>query len=404
MRRYAFESVLVHFAWLLFVFVFTNGFSVSSTAWLEAFNQWDARWYSSIAMDGHGFLPQTYAFPPFYGWILGRITYAIFDSLRFFGREIKWITIFYYVAFFAGFVSFATANSIFVWLSEKRWGISRNRLWLIAIANPVGYFAFTGYTDAFFFLLTALSLMLVTWTSERREFWRLPELQGRFKIAAHSALSLLLFAAPWVRLTGFAFVVWAPFKRKEVVATVAAVVAYLVYMKIQTTDALFFVHIQKVFEMPDGGVYAGLVTSLEILASFFNGHAYAGGDFLLYSINFGFLPIVVLVLSVTLIVWLVKREEKVWAALILAITLVSHNQAFWRSTVRYAMPIYPMLFWMMLRQEHGRELLRQKQSQESRKTRFSQHVRLAAFAVMLGLSLAFQIFYCRLFRSGGWAF
>lgn len=86
MRRYAFESFITHVFWLTAVFLLTEGLSQPLITWLAQFNRWDARWYFTIAFDGHGFLPQTYAFPPLYDWILSRLTdlgFNTFDVLKF---------------------------------------------------------------------------------------------------------------------------------------------------------------------------------------------------------------------------------------------------------------------------------------------------------------------------------
>ncbi len=392
MRRYAFESAIAHLSWLVFIFICTDGFAVSFASWLERFNQWDVRWYSSIAMDGHGLLPQTYAFPPLHAWILGRVTYAIFDGARALGFELTWMRVFYPVSLVLGLTYFALANTVFVVLAERRWKIRRWRLWLIAVANPVGYFALTAYSDALFFLIAALALLLATWTSERRDQWQLPELSKRHLTYAKIGLTGLLFAAPWIRLTGFAFALWIILKRREVIATFLSLVTYLTYMGLRTGDPLFFINVQQAFDMPNGTVVTGFLLSLDILKTFFSGEAYQGGDFLVYAMNFGFFAMVVFLLSIALVRWLSKRHEYCWALAVLAITIVSHNQAFWRSTVRYALPLYPMFFWMLIA------------SSETPRTRLREQIGTTLAAIAVGLSLAIQVYYCRLFRMGEWAF
>ena len=389
MRRYAFESFITHTLWLAAVFILTDGLSQSPMTWLAQFNQWDARWYLTIALDGHGFLPQTYAFPPLHGWILGRITDLIFNILSFLRAPLPWLQTFYVVSFCVGLSTFAVANTILVWLAEHRWKINRRRLWLIAITNPVGYFAFTAYSDALFFLIFIAALSLATWTSGARERWQLPSLTAEQSFYAHSGLYALLFVAPWVRITGYAFAIWVLLKRKETIGVLLSLGAFLLYDRLKTGDAFFFLFAQKAFAMPAGTGLKGFVNSLEILMSFVNGIAYQGGDFFIYSFDFGLLPMIAFSLSMALIVWLFRQREHLWATAALAVVMISHNQAFWRSTVRYTLPLYPLFFWMLLANGHTKKYVRSIEIMTT---------------FIAAISFVIQILYCRLFRSGAWAF
>lgn len=257
MRRYAFETFLIHSAWLFILFGLTDGFQLSFVSWLEGFYQYDARWYASIAMQGHGFLAQSYAFPPLHGWLLGAVTEGVFRILRIGVADLKWLHVFYVVAFVLSVSFFAIANSLFVFLSERRWRISRVRLWALALANPVGYFALTAYSDTFFFAITMMSLYLVLSTGPRHHLWGFSTLTPTQIQFRRTALVTLLFAAPWIRLTGFAFAVWVILKRKEVLATFVSLAAFLAYYQIASGDPLFFLTLQSAFQMPEGTVLDG---------------------------------------------------------------------------------------------------------------------------------------------------
>lgn len=393
MRRYAFEAVVFHLLWIALVFVFTDGTNLSFFKWLEGFYQWDARWYGTIAQDGHGFLAQTYVFPPFYGWMLGRLTDLIYFISSTFGFVLTWPEALYLSAFAIGTASFAFANTLFVVLSEKRFSLARPRLWLIAVSNPMGYFALTPYSDSFFFALFMLIMLLVLWTSPRRETWRLPVLSRKRFWIARGSLAGLLFLAPWTRLTGFAFAAWALLKRPEVLLTLFSLGGFLTYYWIRTDNPFFFLLAQQVFQMPEGSFFDGLSTSLKIVGHLFQGDLPAAIDTYIYTLNFGILPLLCLGLSLSLSVWLAKKREFEWALIVIAMVAMSHNQAFWRSTVRYTMPFFPIFYWM-LSGFLGR----------ASETKTRDVVLKIALGLMIGSSLMIQLFYARLFRSGGWGF
>lgn len=363
-------------------------------AWLTDFFQWDARWYATIAQDGHGFLPQTYVFPPLYGWTLGRLTDVTFFIASFFTSRPSWVLLFYPVAAVFGVSMFAFANTIFVVLTERRWLLSlepasfrtRLRLWIIALVNPVAYFAVAAYSDMFFYALLMVTLVLITWTSPRADRWLFPRVKPVANRLMRASLYLLLFLLPWVRLTGFATAVWLALKRKEVLATLLSLAAFLAYYAIRTGDPFFFLFVQRVFQMPEGNLFSGAVKAYLILVHVFTGDIFRGWDFFIYWINFGVFPIMTLIATLTFVVWLLRRREFEWASVIFAMTLISHNQAFWRSTVRYALPLFPLFYWMMIARH--KETLPQR----------------IVFGISIGVSLMLQIFYARLFHAGNWAF
>jgi hypothetical protein len=390
MRRYAFEGLFSHFLWCIFLFGFTEGLDLPFATWLDRFYQWDARWYGTMALDGHGFLPQTYVFPPLNGWVLGRLTDIAFFICGFFQDKPSWVSCFYAVALLFGVTCFAIANTVLVGLAEHRWKINRLRLWAFVVANPMGYFAFTAYSDMFFFVLFAFTITLVLWTSPRCENWGLHALNARGRALAQASLVVLFFVTPWVRLTGFSFAVWILLRRKEVLATFASLGLFLTYYWMRTDNPFFFLLAQKAFMMPDGGFFMGLTKALRVCGALFDGTAFLGGEFLLYTFNFGILPVLAFLLSLSLIIWLARRREFEWSLVVLAIVAISHNQAFWRSTVRYMLPFYPLFFWMLW------------ESIPSSKRR--NVIRQILTGLLVGASLTLQVIYARLFHSGAWAF
>ena len=393
MRRLTIESSISHFLWLAFIYVMTDGLSLGTMAWIQSFNQWDARWYASIGMSGHGFLPQTFVFAPGHGWVTGSITELFFQTLRAFDWRPKWVDVFSCVSLVINFLCFAVANSILVKLADSRFKrplISRNRLWLVVLSNPVGYFALTPYSDMVFFLITMVTLLLVLLTSPRATAWGLQTLQENHGRKAQWALAATLFIAPWFRLTGFAFAAFGLLKRKEVLASGLGLISFLTYYKLRTGDPFFFLMAQSVFQMPEGHLLDGLWYALKVFVQGLDGLAIRGYDYFIYWFDFGFLPIFVFLSSLGFSLWSWKKGERELCLLILGITLISHNQAFWRSTVRYALPVYPMLAWIWL--EYRAPWFTRRKGPEI----------LTGLAVGIGFFL--QIFYCRIFQSGGWAF
>ncbi len=391
MRRYAFESILSHALWFLVIFSFTNGFAIPFADWMQSFYQWDARWYGTMAQDGHGFLPQTYVFPPVHGWVLGRLTDLTVWIAGFFTTTPSWVSLFYFVVLANGLVMFALANTIFVWISARRWNADRRTLWIVALSNPMGYFALTAYSDMLYFALFHATMTLAIWTGARRTSWRLPELGRRQNISARLAVTTLLFVAPWVRLTGFSFSALALLKRKEAAAVLVSLAAFLTYYWVRTDNPLFFLLAQEVFAMPKGHFFDGLILSTNIIRLTLIGDIPQGGDAYLYALNFGFLPMICLMTTLVFSGWLYRRREFEWASVILAMAAISHNQAFWRSTVRYTLPLFPLFFWMLL--------IKDKPSTPRRRL-----IQRVVIGLAVGTCLSLQIFYGRLFQAGGWAF
>lgn len=387
MRRYAFEACLVHVIWFLLLFSVCDGWSMPIFGWLESFHQWDARWYASIAYDGHGLQPQSYAFSPGFGWILRYLTGAAI-----FLTNASWAHAFYSVSFATSMLSFAVGNAIFVWLSHRRWKIDRPRLWLAAIANPVGYFAFCAYSDMFFYALLMATLALALATSDRADLWGFAPASTKRPYARHAALVALLVTLPWIRLTGFAMASWLVARRNEALAVLASLAGFLAYFWIRTDHALFFLAPQPIFGMPDGNGLKGLASALDVLVDGLAGRIGYGFEFFLHWIAYGAMPILIIVLMVALTLWLISRREFLLALAVISIALMSHNQALWRSTPRYMLPFFPWLAWT---------IFAKRKSPQTTYERFAIHI---GFALWLGLCFTGQVIFATAFRNGGWGF
>jgi hypothetical protein len=71
--------------------------------------------------------------------------------------------------------------------------------------------------------------------------------------------------------------------------------------------------------------------------------------------------------------------------------LVSYNQGFWRSVVRYDLPVVPVLCLPLL------------VTAKSETGMMSYISRAAFFALIFG-QFTLQIYFARVFHTGGWAF
>lgn len=382
------QGLFAHTLWLGALFILTDGPSTSPLTWLSHFHQWDARWYASIAIDGHGFMPQTYVFPPAHGWLLGHIVTAV----RSIGPSLPIDMTFSIVAASVGLAGLTTGNILFVQLFAARFKIAPSRLWLATLVNPVAYFALSAYSDATFYALTLATARLALQSSDRYDLWGLSK-PSRW---TRPLLALTLFIAPWFRLTGFSFASLAALKRREALATLMSLCAFLLYYDFQTDRPLFFLSVQSVFGMPEGGLIQGAQYCLRV---FFDGlhkwpevsaTAAAGpliGEFFLHWFNFGLLPLLSIATSMASIIWLIKRREFLFALIIGSILIISHNQAFWRSTVRYMMLAYPVAQAAWMTSSYG-----------------SRPMGRAVSTFIAATLLAVQVLYARIFLSGGWAF
>jgi hypothetical protein len=143
---------------------------------------------------------------------------------------------------------FCSAILISEWLSRK-FHISAYFLFLFVLSAPAAYFAFTVYSDLLFMLL----LWILLWVA-----FMAPQRRG-YKILI--AQSSLLFVLPWIRLTGYALVSWLLARRA------VALALWLGFNRMIAGNALYFLHAQELFAMPQGNFFQGLADSLRHLAS-----------------------------------------------------------------------------------------------------------------------------------------
>ena len=85
------------------------------------------------------------------------------------------------------------------------------------------------------------------------------------------------------------------------------------------------------------------------------------------------------------------RAEYLLALTILSILVLSHNQAFWRSAVRYDLPLIPFLCIPIL---SGAQTVNAA----------SRYCRYAVYTIIVLLQFSLQSVFARQFHEGGWSF
>ena len=346
---------------MLVIFFATRGASAPGQSWLAGWRQWDARWYEQIWREGYPAAdPRTLVFPPAYPYLIGSL------SKLFSGSFLATAVILNLAAFFS------SAVLISEWLSRK-FAVSACLLFLFVLSAPAAYFAFTAYSDLVFMLL----LWLLLWIALAS-----PKPRGSKALIAQSAL---LFVLPWIRLTGYALASWLFARRAVAVAVLASLALWLAFNRMIAGNAFYFLRAQELFAMPRGSFFQGFADSLLHLAS-----DLSAGHVTIW-LEFGFLPLFYLGTIAAAGWWLAKRREGLLALSVLSILALSYNQGFWRSVVRYDLPLTPVLCLPLLVAAGSR----------SRMT--SYFSRAIFYALMLG-QFSLQIYFARVFHAGGWAF
>jgi|GEM_PF-6105464 len=417
----------------------------TSQIWWRDHLQWDAVWHLSIALDGYGLNPKTYAFPPGFGWLL-RIVTDVEIQLRtlwsgqsllelsrdpnFDPREIalRLAATINLIAFYAG-------NTLATRLIAERFQLHPSRVLAACLANPFAYFAMTAYSDPLYHLLFWLSLTLWFLRSPRGELWGFrpwASSSSRVRWLTRFGLSLSLFLAPWVRLNAYALLGLAagtslltrhrprlaeqlstrsspqadtestsrtkneaeaaPTEVSsatplplELTALIVSAVAFLLFNWIKTDRPFFFLLAQRVYGMPEGNFFDGFTRAMGMFYEGLSGDAWISTEIFLHWFSFGVLPLVFLLALLALALQLYRHREWGLAAVVLLHVLITHNQAIWRSTPRYAFPLVALALSILLITQ-------------------SNTWRRVVFALGLGLGWAMQVSYYATFRVGGWGF
>lgn len=300
-------------AWFAFILYITWG-APPGGPWITGWHRWDAEWYSQIWHDGYGSDPRTLVFMPMFAWLAGIVGAVTFSSFGF-------------GALILNVVCFTIAGVIASDFLSKRFHVPAWPVFLFHVLSPAAFYAFMPYSDALFYLLFWLMLRLAV---------RPPETLSRLERAT---CWLLMAALPSVRTTGFFLGIWVFFRRWYALALIVPFALVLLVNHWFTEDPFFFLHAQARFDMPAGGIWEGIV---------YHWDHFRKGPFLnpqetLFWIQITVLPILSFLFIFISATWLLVRGERFLAVTLLAIALLSRNQAYWRSVVRYDLPLMPLI-------------------------------------------------------------
>jgi hypothetical protein len=352
--------LLLYSLWLFTVFVFTQGMHAPSD-WLLEWARWDAKWYEQIWSDGYSLSdPRSIVFPPGYSILVG--TAAELTGLGF-----------HLAAALLNTVCLFGAWVIAAELGLRLFALPPVLLFVMLLTSPPSYFIFTAYSDSVFTLLlwTTLAVALL---SQNRLIWRLLEFS-------------LLLLTPWMRITGFALISWLALRRWSAVGALLSLLAWLLINHLVAGSAFYFISAQQQFNMPTGHFFDGLWAGLKFL--FPVQYPGPGVDTRSY-LQFQVLPLFYLVALLFSAGWFFFRRQWLLGITTLSILLVSHNQGFWRSVVRYDLPLFPCLQMALLSLLNLRD-----------RPRVSTGFALGIFGMIQFLLL---IYFANSFRDGYWAF
>ena len=349
----------IYLVWIVLIFYATGGAHGQFSSWLAGWHQWDARWYEQIWREGYPQAdPRTLVFPPGYPLMVGSL------SKLFSASFLATAVVLNLAAFFLSGVLISE------WLARK-FGVSAHLLFVFALSAPTAYFAFTAYSDSLFMLL----LWVLLWLALAA-----PKPRGS---RAAAAQCFLLFVLPWMRLTGYALASWLFARRVVALAVLGSLALWLGFNHVIAGNAFYFLRAQELFGMPRGSFFQGFADGLFHLASDW-GHP-------MIWLEFGFLPLFYLGTLTAAGVWLAKRREGLLALTVFSILLLSYNQGFWRSVVRYDLPLTPVLCLPLLVNAASRH-------------RIVRYLSGAAFYALTVGQFSLQIYFARAFHAGAWAF
>lgn len=331
--------------------------------WFADWDRWDGLWYRSIWEAGYAAQPHTIAFPPLYSLLVGTLSSVSgLDFAR--------------VAMLLNLLALLGAMRAMEGIYRDRFGLDPAPARPFLLCFPALYFVLAPYSDTLFLWLTLQVIALLS----------RPAPLGR---GEQLLLIGLLFAAPLLRISGVIFLLLLLAGRWQALATGAGIALWLQINYAVAGTPLAFLAVQSEFLMAEGHLLDGLRGAWGGLA-----HLPPPADWVDWSQRH-LAPIALLALALPLLAWLAWRRDWLLLSLLFALLALSHNQSFWRSTVRYDFPIWPLLPAPLLAlrawaQARGRP-------------------RLAGLALGAVLLLALggavlQWAYTQIFVRGGWAF
>lgn len=353
--------------WAALLYVATGGGPLAD--WLEGWARWDAHWYRRIATEGYGQEPASLAFPPGYPWLV---------------QSLAWLfsAPFFLVGSLTSLVSLLLAGLALGAWAKRDFDVPGPLVYAFWLCGPAAYFALAPYSDLLF---CALLFPALYWLSAER-------LERHEQVLLWLALALL----PFVRITAFALFALLLLRRWAVLAMLPGV-AVFVWLNAQVAGhPLHFLAVQSQFLMPDGHLLDGLRGAWNGLGRIPPVEKQA--DFL-YWLQFHAVPLGGGLLILATLGWLAWRRAWVAVLALGAIFLMSHNQGFWRSVVRYDLVLWPFVALPPLVALRAR--LHRWDGQGWPLGALALAIGLGAL-MMLGLLL--QLRFAGVFHRGGWGF
>ena len=351
--RYA----IAYLIWLSLLFTCTGGFH-DTGEWFWSWEEWDADWYEQIWEDGYRYNLQALAFPPGFSLLIGIVS------------EITSLP-FNFAAMAANLLFFFVGSIIAAELLAEAVNAQRLGIFILSLTSPAAYFTLAPYSDALFFPLLWGALFLAVKNVRRMSFVLLE--------------CGVLMLAPWVRIAGFALLSWLIVRRWRAAVIFISLAGWLWLNYHISGDALYFIKAQELYHMPDGNFFQGIYSS--VYGIFFNTGQFKTSKYLAVYV----LPVLYLLILLPCAIWYMARKQWIMAITMIGMLALSHNQAFWRSCVRYDLPLMPFLYAALL--ANG----------DTQKT--GKGTCKAGIIAIIGLvQFSLQIYFARNFMGGNWAF
>ncbi|MNL04829.1 hypothetical protein D3C87_1254060 [compost metagenome] len=350
---------IIYILWVLALWFFTGGINEPKN-WFYSWNKWDALWYEKIW--DHGYLvsePMTAAFPPGYPLFIGALSGLLQSN-------------FHIIALIVNVLAFFVAAILAAEVLATRFPVSRLAIFVFTLSSPTAYFIFSAYSDSLFSMMMWATLFTALLYPNNK--------RARYIEAG------LLFMMPWLRLTGYAMASWLVLRRWTALVIFLSLGAWLCFNWLTGDQVDRFLDVQKLFLMPQGGVWEGLSYSLQYVYPF---KLPSASDFDSW-LTIHFLPLTYFAALICTGLWLAYRRQWLLAITLASVLLMSHNQSFWRSVIRYDFPLIPMLGVFLL----------------SVSGRLFKHelYRGMFLGTVIGIQFMLQIYFGNYFRFGHWGF
>jgi len=334
--------------------------------WYLNWHRWDAESYLAIWDHGYRAKDHLIAFPPLFPLLTG--TLSALTGIHF-----------GVAAMLINSAALIGSGLVLARILEDSFQLPGSWAALVLASAPALYFTLAPYSDVLFMYV----FLHAAWLLSRPEH--------SLNRAEHLLLLVLLFSAPLIRITGVVFAPLVFIGRWQALACCAGGMVWMALNFSVTGSAIAFMETQAAFGMPEGNLIDGLL------------YAWGGLDRLPTTLNgvydwaqWHLLPMGILACYAFTALWLATTRRWLWLYLLTTVVLISHNQPFWRSVVRYDLLIWPFLFapWLRAWQGLNRPPL----------PHVSTAIPALAVSTLLITGIIAQVAHALRFVQGGWTF